>query len=305
VSVNHAAMDAFGIGPDARFAMWDWVGGRYSLWSAIGLAIELSVGSDVFEQFLAGGHAIDRHFASAPFAQNLPVWLGLIAVWNRNYIGCETHAVLPYAQRLHRFPAYLQQLAMESNGKHVRRDGRPVAWDTGPVYWGEPGSNSQHSFFQLLHQGTARCSMDFLLPARSPVGESAAQELAAANCLAQAEAFMRGFTLAEAEADLAARHRGAEDIRRLAPHKVHFGDRPVTLILFRELDAPALGKLVALYEHSVYVQSVLWDINPFDQWGVELGKQLAEGLIPAVRGERPITYTDGVADLIRRLIAWR
>jgi glucose-6-phosphate isomerase len=305
VSVNQPAMDEFGVSPTARFEMWDWVGGRYSLWSAIGLAIELAIGSARFEEFLAGGNAIDRHFRSAPLSENLPARLGLVAVWNRNFLDCDTQVVLPYDQRLHRFPAYLQQLTMESNGKRVRRDGTPVGWDTGPVYWGEPGSNSQHSFFQLLHQGTVRAALDFLLPARSSVGDADGQALAGANCLAQAEAFMRGYSLAEARAELEAKHLDAARIAALAPHKVHPGDRPSTIILFQRTDPATLGKLVALYEHSVYVQSVLWDINPFDQWGVELGKRLAESLIPAVRGERPITYTSGVADLIRRLIAWR
>jgi len=305
VSVNQKAMDEFGVSAEARFTMWDWVGGRYSLWSAIGLAIELAIGSAHFEELLAGGHAVDRHFRSAPLAENLPVRLGLVAVWNRNFLECDTQVVLPYDQRLHRFPAYLQQLTMESNGKRVRRDGRPVGWETGPVYWGEPGSNSQHSFFQLLHQGTIRAALDFLLPARSSVGDADAQALAAANCLAQAEAFMRGYSLAEAEAELAAKHYDTARVQALAPHKVHPGDRPSTIVLYQRTDPATLGKLIALYEHSVYVQSVLWDINPFDQWGVELGKRLAESLIPAVRGERAITYTSGVADLIRRLIAWR
>jgi glucose-6-phosphate isomerase len=305
VSVNQAAMDDFGIAQDARFTMWDWVGGRYSLWSSIGLAIELAIGSQRFDELLAGAAAIDRHFQTAPLEQNLPVLLGLVAVWNRNLLNCESHAALPYDQRLHRFPAYLQQLEMESNGKRVRRDGRAVEWDTGAVIWGEPGSNSQHSFFQLLHQGTARVSMDFLLPAQSSVGNQASQDLAAANCLAQAEAFANGYTLDEATAELKAKRMAPDLIAEIAPHKVHPGSRPNTLIAFRRLDATTLGKLVALYEHKVYVQSVLWDINPFDQWGVELGKKLAEKLAPAVRGERPIVDNPGLASLLGRLAAWR
>jgi glucose-6-phosphate isomerase len=305
VSVNHAAMDEFGIAQDARFTMWDWVGGRYSMWSSIGLAIELAIGSQRFDELLAGAAAIDRHFRTAPLAQNLPVLLGLIGVWNRNLLNSESHAVLPYDQRLHRFPAYLQQLEMESNGKRVRRDGRLVEWDTGAVIWGEPGSNSQHSFFQLLHQGMERVSLDFLLPAKSSVGNQASQDLAAANCLAQAEAFANGYTLEEATAELKGKRMAPDVVAELAPHKVHPGDRPSTLIAFQKLDAGTLGRLVALYEHKVYVQSVLWDINPFDQWGVELGKKLAEKLAPAVRGERAIVDNPGLASLLQRLAAWR
>jgi glucose-6-phosphate isomerase len=305
VSVNHAAMDEFGIAPDARFTMWDWVGGRYSLWSAVGLAVELAIGSQRYDELLAGAQAIDAHFRSAPLARNLPVLLGLVGVWNRNLLDCGSHAVLPYDQRLHRLPAYLQQLEMESNGKRVRRDGRPVHWDTAPVLWGEAGSNGQHSFFQLLHQGTARVSMDFLLPARSSAGNQASQDLAAANCLAQAEAFAAGYTLDEAAAELRARRLDADRVAELAPHKVHPGSRPNTVIAFRQLDAATLGRLVALYEHKVYVQSVLWDINAFDQWGVELGKKLAERLAPAVRGDRTLTDNPGLQSLVDRLAAWR
>jgi len=303
VSVNHAAMDEFGIGADARFAMWDWVGGRYSVWSAIGLAVEIGIGSARFEEFLAGAHAIDEHFRHAPLERNLPVLHGLIGVWNRNYLGLDSLSVLPYDQRLHRFPAYLQQLMMESNGKHVRRDGTPVPCDTGAVIWGEPGSNSQHSFFQLLHQGTVRCAMDFLLPAQSSVHLRESHELAVANCIAQAEAFARGYTIDEAGQDLLARGLSLPRAAELAPHKVHPGNRPSTLIAFRHLDPATLGRLVALYEHSVYVASVLWNINPFDQWGVELGKKLAEGLVPAVRGVAPAAA--GVAPLLDRLARWR
>ena len=305
VSVNHAAMDEFGIAPDARFTMWDWIGGRYSLWSAIGLVVELAVGSTHFDALLVGANAIDRHFASAPLARNLPVLLGLVGIWNRNYRDCASLAVLPYEQRLHRFPAYLQQLSMESNGKRVRRDGRPVEWDTEPTLWGEPGSNGQHSFFQLLHQGTARVALDFLLPARSSVGLGDSQNLAAANCLAQAEAFALGYTVEDARAELAAKGLDATQAEALAPHKVHPGKRPSTLIAFDRLDPATLGKLVALYEHKVYVESVLWDINPFDQWGVELGKKLAVGLAPAVRGEQRLEDRPGLQALIDRLAAWR
>ena len=305
VSVNHAAMDAFGISSDARFTMWDWVGGRYSLWSAIGLGVELAIGSDHFEAFLDGAYAIDAHFRSAPLDRNLPVILGLLAVWNRHYLDCASLAVLPYDQRLHRLPAYLQQLSMESNGKRVRRNGRPVDWHTEPVLWGEPGSNGQHSFFQLLHQGSARIALDFLIPARSSVGLAESQNLAVANCVAQAEAFALGYSAADAERELAAKGVPPARIAELAPHKVHPGGRPNSIIAFERLDPATLGKLVALYEQKVFVESVLWDVNPFDQWGVELGKKLAENLAPAVQGSARLEGQPGLQSLLDRLAAWR
>jgi glucose-6-phosphate isomerase len=301
VSVNHPAMNEFGIGADARFTMWDWVGGRYSLWSSIGLSVELAVGSRNFEALLAGAHAIDRHFESAPLAANLPVLLGLIAVWNHHYLACDSHVVLPYDQRLHRLPAYLQQLSMESNGKRVRRDGGPVEWRTGAVIWGEPGSNGQHSFFQLLHQGTARVSLDLLLPAQSSAGLPESQALAVANCLGQAEAFANGYTAAEARAELEAKGLDPARVAELVPHKVHPGNRPNTVLAFPRLDPLTLGSLVALYEHRTYVESVLWDINAFDQWGVELGKKLAEKLVPAVRGARRVDAESALQALIDRV----
>jgi glucose-6-phosphate isomerase len=283
VSVNRSAMDEFGVGPALRFTMWDWVGGRYSVWSSIGVTLALAVGVDHFREFLDGGRALDEHFASAPPDRNLPVLLGLIGVWNRNFLGIPSHAVLPYDQRLHRFPAYLQQLEMESNGKRVTRDGREVEYDTGAVLWGEPGSNAQHSFFQLLHQGTADVALDFLAPVQGASGWQEQQDLALANCFAQAEAFMAGQPAQEVRKQLAAAGIDRAEIRALVPHKVHPGNRPSSILLFQRLDPATLGKLIALYEHKVYVQSVIWDINPFDQWGVELGKKLAEKLIPAVR----------------------
>ena len=305
VSVNQTAMNQFGVGADARFTLWDWVGGRYSLWSAIGLSIELAIGTPNFEALLEGAFVIDAHFRTAPYARNLPVILGLLGVWNRHYLDCPTLAVLPYDQRLHRLPAYLQQLSMESSGKRVRRDGRPVEWPTAAVVWGEPASNGQHSFFQLLHQGTAKVALDLLLPARSSVALEDSQLLAIINCLAQAEAFARGYTLAEAEAELAARGLDPLRVAELAPHKVHPGSRPNSIIAFERVDPATLGKLLALYEHKTYVESVLWDINPFDQWGVELGKQLAERLAPAVRGERVLEGAPGLTALIERLGEWR
>ena len=266
VSVNAAAMDAFGVHPDYRFAMWDWVGGRYSVWSSIGVSLAIAIGAAHFLEFLAGAAAMDEHFQSAPWSANLPALLGLIGCWNINHLGLPTLAVLPYDERLARFPAYLQQLDMESNGKSVRRDGAPVRLGTAPVIWGEPGNNAQHSFFQMLHQGTPRAALDFLLPALSSCGNQPAQELAIANCLAQAEAFAFG--------------QAADD-----PQKVHVGNRPSSLLLFRQLNPRTLGALIALYEHKVFTQSLVWGINAFDQWGVELGKKLAETIAPLVRGE--------------------
>ncbi len=283
VSTNHVAMDAFGIAPDSRFTMWDWVGGRYSLWSAVGLSIALALGMEPFELLLAGGHDMDEHFRTAPLEANLPVLMGLIGVWNSNFLGNDSLAVLPYDRRLHRFPAYLQQLEMESNGKSVTRDGRPVACDTGTVVWGEPGNNAQHSFFQLLHQGTARVAMDFIAPVNASSRFQQQYDLALANCFAQAEAFAFGQTEEQVRADLMSKGVSAEEIARLVPHKVHAGNRPSSLILFPKLGPRTLGRLIAWYEHKVFVQSVIWDINPFDQWGVELGKKLAGSMAPAVR----------------------
>jgi glucose-6-phosphate isomerase len=279
VSTNAAAMDEFGVGRDARFAMWDWVGGRYSMWSAVGLSIELAIGTENFEAMLAGAHAMDRHFVDAVWNDNLPVLLGLLAVWNRSALDCASHAVLPYSQRLARFPAYLQQLEMESLGKRTSRGGRPVTWETGAVIWGEPASNAQHSFFQLLHQGTAEVSMDFLLPLHA-AADAAADELVIANCLAQAQAFSNG-------------HESRESQR------VHPGSRPLSLLVFSRLDPATLGAIVALYEHKVFVEAVLWDINPFDQWGVELGKQLCNALLPLGKALVPAELA-GVSGWIAR-----
>jgi glucose-6-phosphate isomerase len=283
VSTNHAAMDAFGIAPGARFTMWDWVGGRYSLWSAVGLSIALALGWEPFELLLAGGHDMDEHFRTTPFERNLPVLMGLIGVWNSTFLGLDSLAVLPYDRRLHRFPAYLQQLEMESNGKSVTREGEPVAYGTGTVVWGEPGNNAQHSFFQLLHQGTARVAMDFIAPVNGSSRFHEQHELALANCFAQAEAFAFGQTAEHVRTDLESRGASADEVERLVPHKVHVGNRPSSLILLPRIGPRTLGRLVAWYEHKVFVQSVIWDVNPFDQWGVELGKKLAGSMAPAVR----------------------
>jgi glucose-6-phosphate isomerase len=290
VSVNHKAMDAFGVHPDYRFQMWDWVGGRYSLWSSIGVSLAIAIGHDNFLQLLHGGHVMDEHFRTSPWRQNLPVLMALLGVWNLNFRKLPTLAVLPYDERLARFPAYLQQLEMESNGKSVQMDGAPVEWETAPVIWGEPGNNAQHSFFQLLHQGIPRAALDFLLPAKSSCGNQPQQDLAIANCLAQAEAFMAGQSLEQAGGN---------------SHKVHAGNRPSTVLAFEQLDPETLGKLIALYEHKVFAQSVIWRINAFDQWGVELGKKLAERLAPAVRDPQAGDTSPGVKQLLGALARWR
>jgi glucose-6-phosphate isomerase len=291
-------MDAFGIAPDRRFTMWDWVGGRYSVWSAVGLVAELAIGTERFEEFLSGASAIDRHFIDTPLARNLPVLMGLIAVWNRSFLNLPTLAVLPYEQRLERLPAYLQQLVMESNGKSVTLEGAPVNYPTSPVVWGEPGSNAQHSFFQMLHQGTASAALDFIAPLRGSSGDTAGQDLALQNCFGQAQAFAFGYTREAVEADMRAASVAAPEIARIAPHRVHEGNRPVTLLLYPQTTAHALGGLLALYEHSVFVQGVIWGINSFDQFGVELGKKLASSI--SLSGDRaPLgTGTAGIAKLI-------
>jgi glucose-6-phosphate isomerase len=305
VSTNHPALDAFGIAPESRFTMWDWVGGRYSLWSAVGLSIALAVGMEPFELMLAGGHDMDEHFRSAPLEHNLPVLMGLVGVWNSNFLGHDSLAVLPYDRRLHRFPAYLQQLEMESNGKSVTRSGHPVVHTTGTVVWGEPGNNAQHSFFQLLHQGTARVAMDFIAPVNASSRFQAQHDLALANCFAQAEAFAFGQTELQVQADLEAKGLPPEEIARLLTHKVHVGNRPSSLILFPRLGPRTLGRLIAWYEHKVFVQSVIWDVNPFDQWGVELGKKLAGSMAPAVQRA---SWPDGprhVQALLEAVGRWR
>lgn len=300
VSTNTRAMNEFGIGPDARFVMWDWVGGRYSMWAAIGLALELAVGSEHFEAFLAGGHAMDRHFRAAPLRDNLPVLLGLLAIWNRNGLGNASHAILPYTQRLARFPAYLQQLEMESLGKSVDAEGHSLQRSSGPVIFGEPGSNAQHSFFQLLHQGSGGVSMDFLLPVTPPEGDQGGSQLAMANCLAQMQALMAGQGPDAVKAELDRRGLDSASVQQLVPHKIHGGSRPMSLLAFRNLDPRTLGMLVALYEHKVFVQAALWGINPFDQWGVELGKQLCNGVLPALAGHD----ATALAQELRPLFAW-
>ncbi|MDO8466033.1 MAG: glucose-6-phosphate isomerase [Gallionella sp.] len=292
VSTNLKATGDFGINPDNVFEFWDWVGGRYSLWSAIGLPIALYIGMDRFEELLGGAYAMDEHFRSAPLEKNMPVLLGLLGIWYGNFFGACSNTVLPYDQYLHRFPAYLQQLEMESNGKRVDRDGNAVDYDTGMVMWGEPGTNGQHAFYQLIHQGTRLIPADFLAPMHShnPTGEHHAILLS--NCFAQTEALMLGKTADEARAELAAQGLHGEALEILLPHKMFPGNRPTNTLLFDRLDPHTLGMLIALYEHKVFVQGVVWNINSFDQWGVELGKQLAGKILPELRGTAAVSRHD-------------
>ena len=278
VSTNAEAMDKFGIAPDHRFTMWDWVGGRYSVWSAIGLIAEIVIGSERFEEFLQGASDIDKHFTTAPFEKNLPVLMGVLGVWNRTFLNLPTLAVLPYDQRLARLPAYLQQLEMESNGKSVSLDGLHVNFATAPIVWGEPGSNAQHSFFQMLHQGTLTEALDFIAPLRGSWGGTEGQDLALKNCFAQSQAFAYGYPLPEVEADMRKNSVSAAEIARIGPHRVHEGNRPSSLLMYPQTTARSLGGILALYEHSVFVQGTIWGINSFDQFGVELGKKLAVGI---------------------------
>ena len=283
-STNHDAMDVFGINPNYRFGFWDWVGGRYSLWSSVGLSVALVIGADYFWALLAGGRRMDQHFRTAPLEQNMPVLLALISLWYNNFFKAGSHAVLPYDNRLERFPAFLQQMQMESSGKGVRRDGRAVKCATGAVVWGEAGSNAQHSFYQLLHQGTRFVPADFILPVQSSGATQEQQDLAIANCIAQSEALMDGYSAEQAANDMLAAGVDAERAAELAPHRTHKGNRPSNTILFRRLSPNTLGQLIALYEHKVFVEGVIWGINSFDQFGVELGKRLASAVSDAVTG---------------------
>ena len=284
---------AFGIDPIRVFGFWDWVGGRYSIWSAIGLALMIAIGPDNFGDFLAGGHAMDEHFRNAPFRQNLPMLLGALGVYHRNVLNYATRAILPYDQRLSRFPAYLQQLDMESNGKSVTIDGKPVQGASGPVVWGEPGTNGQHAFYQLIHQGTSVIPAEFMIAAKGFEPELRHQhELLIANCLAQSEALMKGRTLAEAKSQLTAKGVADEEADFLAPHRVFSGNRPSITFVYEQLTPFTLGRLIALYEHRVFVEGVIFRINSFDQWGVELGKELATGLLPVVQGKVAATGHD-------------
>ncbi len=277
---------AFGIDQARVFGFWDWVGGRYSIWSAIGLPLMIAIGKANFGRFLDGGHAIDEHFRTAPIRKNLPMLLGLLGFYNRNVLGYPSRAILPYDQRLSRFPAYLQQLDMESNGKAVTLDSKPVEFSTGPVVWGEPGTNGQHAFYQLIHQGTDVIPAEFMIAANGHEKTLRHQhELLIANCLAQSEALMKGRTLAEAKAQLTSKGMADAKADKIAPHRVFAGNRPSLTLVYDQLDPFALGRLIALYEHRVFVEGALFNINSFDQWGVELGKELATGLLPVVEGK--------------------
>lgn len=304
-STNQEAMDTFGINPHYRFGFRDWVGGRFSIWSAIGLSLALVIGMDHFLALLAGARRMDQHFRASVAGENMPVILALLDVWNRNFCGAESQAILPYDNRLDRFPAFLQQLHMESNGKGVRVDGKTVKAKTGSIVWGEPGSNAQHSFYQLLHQGTNFVPVDFILPVSSSGGTPEQQDLAIANCIAQSEALMEGYSEAQAVADLVASGSSESEAKALAPHKAHPGNRPSNTILFERLTPDALGQLIALYEHKVFVEGVIWGINSFDQFGVELGKRVADSVGGAVRGETEYAgendSTLGLLARIRRL----
>ena len=292
ISTNAEKVQAFGIDSGNMFEFWDWVGGRYSLWSAIGLSIAAYIGFENFVELLSGGHDIDLHFRNEPFEQNLPLLLALISIWYINFFGAETEVILPYDQYMHRFPAYFQQGNMESNGKSTDRAGRAVAYQTGPVIWGEPGTNGQHAFYQLIHQGTRLVPADFLAPAVShnPVGEHHAILLS--NFFAQTEALMTGKGKEEVLSDLFEEGKKKDEIKRLWPFRAFEGNRPTNSILFRQLTPRTLGSLIAMYEHKIFVQGVIWNIFSFDQWGVELGKQLAKKILPELKGDQPVTAHD-------------
>jgi glucose-6-phosphate isomerase len=302
VSTALDKVKAFGIAEDRVFGFWDWVGGRYSVWSAIGLPLMLAIGPRRFEEFLSGAHAMDEHFRLRPGASNMPMLLGLIGIWHRDICGYPARAVLPYDQRLARLPAYLQQLDMESNGKHVTLGGRQVTHPTGPLVWGEPGTNGQHAFYQLLHQGTDIIPCEFWIAAQGHEPELAEhQSLLKANCLAQSRALMLGRTTEEARAQLISQGDGAEKASRLAPHKTFVGERPSITTAYHKLDPFALGRLIALYEHRVFVEAAVFGTNAFDQWGVELGKELATTLLPMVKGEKAAQGDASTVGLMRHL----
>lgn len=292
LSTNAAAVADFGIDTDNMFEFWDWVGGRYSLWSSIGLSIACTIGYDNFEELLTGAYEMDEHFRIADFDQNLPVVLALIGLWYGNFFGSESEAILPYDQYMHRFAAYFQQGNMESNGKYVGRDGKAVNYQTGPIVWGEPGTNGQHAFYQLIHQGTKLIPCDFMAPALShnPVGDH--HEKLMSNFFAQTEALLNGKTLEEVTTELEAAGKSAEEIAEIAPFKVFEGNKPTNSILFKQLTPKVLGSLIAMYEHKIFVQGVIWNIYSFDQWGVELGKVLAKKILPELENDTEVSSHD-------------
>ena len=292
LSTNATEVSKFGIDTKNMFEFWDWVGGRYSLWSAIGLPIATYIGMDNFEELLDGAHQMDEHFRTTPFEKNLPVILGLVGLWYNNFFGSQTVAILPYDQYMHRFPAYFQQGDMESNGKSINRASEDTKCSTGPVIWGEPGTNGQHAFYQLIHQGTKLIPCDFLAPieTHNPLGEHHAILLS--NFFAQTEALMKGKTEEEVRSELTAAGMSGEKLEQLVPHKQFAGNKPSNSIMFQKLTPRTLGSLIALYEHKIFVQGVIWNINSFDQWGVELGKQLAKAILPELKKDGKVTTHD-------------
>ena len=306
LSTNEKGVSAFGIDTKNMFEFWDWVGGRYSLWSAIGLSIACSIGFKNYEALLTGAHEMDLHFQTAPLAKNLPVILGLLGIWYNNFYGAASQAILPYDQYMHRFAAYFQQGDMESNGKFVDRSGKPVTYETGPIIWGEPGTNGQHAFYQLIHQGTKLIPCDFIAPAQTqnPIGDQ--HNMLLANFFAQTEALMNGKTAAEVAKELKASGMSADEAAALEPFKVFEGNKPTNSILIKKLNPKTLGSLIAMYEHKIFVQGVIWNIFSFDQWGVELGKQLAKAIYPELQTEELIDSHDSSTNgLINTYKKWR
>jgi glucose-6-phosphate isomerase len=305
LSTNAKDVSAFGIDTENMFEFWDWVGGRYSLWSAIGLPIALSLGFDKFQELLAGAHAADQHFQSAEFESNVPVILGLLGVWYINFFDAETQAILPYDQYMHRFAAYFQQGDMESNGKHVDRNGNEVTYETGPVIWGEPGTNGQHAFYQLIHQGTRLIPCDFIAPAQSLNPLADHHQILMSNFFAQTEALMNGKTEEQINEELTKDGKSTEEIEKLAPFKVFEGNRPTNSFLLKKVTPYTLGSLIALYEHKIFVQGIIWNIFSFDQWGVELGKQLAKSILPQLKDNEQVNSHDASTNgLINQYKAW-
>jgi glucose-6-phosphate isomerase len=280
ISTNVEGVASFGINTQNMFEFWDWVGGRYSLWSSIGLSIALYIGFDNYEELLSGAHEMDLHFKTAPFEENIPVILGLLGVWYNNFFGAESHCILPYDQYMHRFAAYFQQGDMESNGKYINKNGEKVNYSTGPIVWGEPGTNGQHAFYQLIHQGTKLIPCDFIAPVntQNPIGDHHAKLLS--NFFAQTEALMKGKTSEQAKKELESEDFSDLELEALLPHKIFEGNKPTNSIFVKKLTPKVLGSLIAMYEHKIYTQSVIWNVNAFDQWGVELGKQLAKVILP-------------------------
>lgn len=306
LSTNTEAVTAFGIDPQNMFVFWDWVGGRYSLWSAIGLSISLAIGFDNFEELLEGAYEADEHFRTAAFEENIPVILALLGIWYNNFFEAESHAILPYDQYLHRFAAYFQQGDMESNGKYIDRNGERVDYQTGPIIWGEPGTNGQHAFYQLIHQGTKLIPCDFIAPANSlnPIGNH--HQLLLSNFFAQTEALMNGKTEEEVVAEFQTAGKSDAEIEELKAYKVFEGNRPTNSILLKKMTPRTLGRLIALYEHKIFVQGVIWNVYSFDQWGVELGKQLANKILPELSDDNLITSHDSSTNgLINAYKSWR